>query len=52
MDHWLKSRSLKKTLKTSVTLPPTAVEASTTNRYVQILCEMLLFYLFFFYYQK
>jgi len=47
MDRWLKSGSLKKTVKTSVTVPPMAVEASTINRYVQILCEMQLFYLFF-----
>ena len=37
----------KKTVKTSITLPPIAVEASTTNRYAQILCEMQLFYLLF-----
>jgi len=47
MDRWLKSGSLKKTVKTSVKVPPIAVEASTTNRYVQILCEMQLFYLLF-----
>ena len=47
MDRWLKTGSLKITVKTSVTVPPIAVEASTTNRYVQILCEMQLFYLFF-----
>ena len=46
MNRWMKSGSLKKTVKTSVTIPPIAVEASTTNRYIQILCEMQLFYLF------
>ena len=40
MDRWLKSGSLKKPVKNLVTVPPIAVEASTTNRYVQILCEM------------
>jgi len=33
MDRWLKSGSLKKTVKTSVKVPPIAVEASTTNYY-------------------
>jgi len=47
MDRWLKSGSLKEPVKTPVTAPPIDVEASTTNRYVQILCEMQLFYLFF-----
>jgi len=47
MDRWLKSGSLKETVKTSVTVAPLAVEASTTNRYVQILCEMQLFYVVF-----
>ena len=34
-------------MKTSVRVPPIAVVASTTNRYVQILCEMQFFYLLF-----
>jgi len=46
MDRWLKSGSLKITVKTSVTVPPIAVEASTINRYVQIVWEMQLFYVF------
>jgi len=33
-------------VKTSVTVPPIAVEASTINRYVQIVWEMQLFYVF------
>ena len=45
MDRWLKTGSLKITVKTSVTVPQIAVEASTTNRYVQILCEMQLFFI-------
>nr|CAD7568382.1 unnamed protein product [Timema californicum] len=31
MDRWLKSGSLKKTIKTSATVPPVAMEASTAN---------------------
>nr|CAD7571735.1 unnamed protein product [Timema californicum] len=36
MDRWLKSGSLKKTIKTSATVPPVAMEASTANRLVYV----------------
>nr|CAD7194504.1 unnamed protein product [Timema douglasi] len=36
MGRWLKSGSLKKAIKTSATVPPVAMEASTTNRLVYV----------------
>jgi hypothetical protein len=45
MDRWL-VWMIKKPVKTPVIVPEIAVEASTANRYVQILSDMQLFYLF------
>nr|CAD7195983.1 unnamed protein product [Timema douglasi] len=42
MDRWLKSGSLKKTIKTSTTVPPVAMEASTSNRLLLISAGIII----------